>query len=112
MRIAACCLVLLSAIAAYNVTTPSCNPKPNKACSSLKWASSHNMTCCLVPDPPSWMSTTELEHCMGFGLGCPAEWGEWEAHGTRPDEDDCYCDKGAGECASGTIDAMLTECGC
>ena len=103
---------LLRALAVVAVVggAPSCQDMPNNACSSMKWARGHNMTCCLGDAP--WLSGDEQMHCMGFGLGCPALWSEWEAHDVHPDKDECYCDTEAGECTYGTIADMLVECGC
>ena len=94
---------------------PNCFAKPDNACDSLAWASTQNMTCCLVPNPASWMSKEEVAHCMGLGLGCPAKWSEWVEHGYAPGSEgfgDCYCDEPAGTCASGTIADMQAKCEC
>lgn len=96
---------------------PTCFAKPSNACESLLWATENNKTMCLVPSPPAFISADEAKRCAGLGLGCPGAWSEWTANGYDPTGKtsklgSCYCDKAAGECATGTIAAVYAKCGC
>ncbi|EGB10268.1 hypothetical protein AURANDRAFT_62871 [Aureococcus anophagefferens] len=116
MRAAA---VLVLAAAAAGQDSPSCFAKPADACANLLWATQNNktMTMCLVPSPPAFLSKAEAARCCGLGLGCPGDFIEWAANGYDPAGSksklgDCYCDAGAGDCASGTIAKYYALCGC